>query len=323
MKDRPTNKYDFDVFVSHAPEDNEGDSQGWVTKFIHDLENGLSTRVAYAPKIFWDQRRRSVGDSDPERNLPFLRKSALFLPILSPAWKVSQPCMSEFWEFFATTATNRIIKILKSDIRYGPLDFNMEFRFFPEGESDDTWEAEYERRINALGGEVRLLLDSLYKGSPANTQSEGEMEVFLCHSSNDKPAVRALCQKLKEEGFAPWLDEKQLLPGQKWEREISNAIGRAGAIIVCLSSGSVNKEGFLQREIRLVIDRAAEIPEEQIFLIPGRLEECVVPSPLKRFQWVDLFDPSGFPRLVQALRVRATVLEERRSQTSSIDENLS
>jgi hypothetical protein len=36
------------------------------------------------------------------------------------------------------------------------------------------------------------------------------LRVFLCHSSNDKPAVRELYQKLRAEAWIqPWLDEEE------------------------------------------------------------------------------------------------------------------
>ena len=42
------------------------------------------------------------------------------------------------------------------------------------------------------------------------------LRVFLCHSSNDKPAVRELYQKLRAEAWIqPWLDEEELYPGQR------------------------------------------------------------------------------------------------------------
>jgi hypothetical protein len=53
--------------------------------------------------------------------------------------------------------------------------------------------------------------------------SSRKLKVFLCHSAGDQPAVRALYQKLQADGFAPWLDEEDLLPGQKWEQEIPKA----------------------------------------------------------------------------------------------------
>lgn len=35
------------------------------------------------------------------------------------------------------------------------------------------------------------------------------LRIFLCHAHEDKEAVRHLYQRLKAEGFAPWLDEEQ------------------------------------------------------------------------------------------------------------------
>jgi len=51
------------------------------------------------------------------------------------------------------------------------------------------------------------------------------LQVFLCHSSGDKPIVRELYQKLATEGWIdPWLDEEKLFPGQDWDIEIEKAM---------------------------------------------------------------------------------------------------
>jgi hypothetical protein len=44
--------------------------------------------------------------------------------------------------------------------------------------------------------------------------SPRQLRVFLCHSSGDKPKVRDLYRRLQQDGFAPWLDEEDLVPGQ-------------------------------------------------------------------------------------------------------------
>jgi hypothetical protein len=139
--------------------------------------------------------------------------------------------------------------------------------------------------------------------------SSRQCRVFLCHSSGDKPAVRELYRQLREEGFDPWLDEKNILPGKDWEDEIVTAVQSADLVIVCLSKGSVAKTGFIQREIRMVLDLAEEQPEGKIFLIPARLEECDVPRRLARRQWVDLFDRDGYNRLLSAMWTAAESLD--------------
>ena len=127
---------------------------------------------------------------------------------------------------------------------------------------------------------------------------------FLCHASADKPAVRALHAKLRADGFHPWLDEEDILPGQDWEHEISAAVRDSAVVLVCLSLQSTTKEGFVQKEIKYALDVADEKPEGTIFIIPVRLEDCDVPSRLKRWHWVNLFEEKGYTRLLAALRLR-------------------
>jgi len=136
------------------------------------------------------------------------------------------------------------------------------------------------------------------------------MSIFLCHSSNDKAAVRQLYQMLLRGGFDVWLDEEMILPGQDWEREITHAVRHADTIIICLSHGSITKSGYYQKEIKLALDVADEKPDGAIFLIPARLEECDVPDRLARFQWVDLYKPPEYSKLIKALRSAEAKKEE-------------
>jgi hypothetical protein len=128
-----------------------------------------------------------------------------------------------------------------------------------------------------------------------------KLKVFLCHSSQDKSNVRKLYKRLQSAGFDPWLDEEKLLPGQDWQIEISNAVRSSDAVLVLLSQNSITKSGYVQREIKIALDLAEEQPEGRVFLIPIRLEECVVPNRLTQFQWVDLFDDRGYERLLKSL----------------------
>ena len=116
--------------------------------------------------------------------------------------------------------------------------------------------------------------------------------------------------KLKDDGFTPWLDEEDILPGQDWESEIRRAVRASHVVVVCLSESSLTKEGYVQKEIRLALDEAERKPPDTIFLIPARLEPCEVPDRLKGWQWVDLFDAHGYQRLVTALRKRKAQLAD-------------
>jgi hypothetical protein len=135
------------------------------------------------------------------------------------------------------------------------------------------------------------------------------LKVFLCHASEDKPAVRELYNKLVAQGIDAWIDEEKLLPGQDWKFEVPGALQNADAVIICLSSISINKEGYVQKEIKFALDQADEKPEGIIFIIPVRLEKCEVPGRLEKWQWVDLFEKAGYDRQI-ACRAKFTNLGE-------------
>jgi uncharacterized membrane protein len=135
------------------------------------------------------------------------------------------------------------------------------------------------------------------------------VRVFLCHSSGDKEVVRELYRRLKADGFVPWLDEKDLLPGQDWEREITRAVQKSDVVVVCLSVASTNKKGFVNKEIKFALDVADLQPEGPIYLIPLRLDSCVVPQRLVRWHWVNFFEEDGYYNLVRSLNVSADAQE--------------
>ena len=138
---------------------------------------------------------------------------------------------------------------------------------------------------------------------------ERKFRVFLCHASQDKTIVRELYKRLLHEGWIdPWLDEEKLLPGQDWDLEIEREVEAAEVVIVFLSNDSVTKEGYVQRELKFVLDIALEKPDGTIFVIPLRLEDCQVPRRLKSWHYVDCFPVDrreiSYRRILQALNIR-------------------
>lgn len=133
------------------------------------------------------------------------------------------------------------------------------------------------------------------------TDAESPLRVFLCHSHGDKRTVRKLYTRLAEDGFLPWLDEEDLLPGHDWESEIRKAVRKSDVVLSCLSPSSITKQGFVQKEIRMALDAADEKPDGAVYIIPVLLKPCSVPDRLQKWQWIDLFKPVGYERLVASL----------------------
>jgi len=136
-----------------------------------------------------------------------------------------------------------------------------------------------------------------------------KLRVFLCHASQDKSVVRDLNKRLLAENWIdPWLDEDRLLPGQDWNMEIEKAVESSDAVLVCVSSTSVAKEGYVQKELRQVLDIALEKLDGAIFIIPIRLDDCELPRKLKDRQALDYFplanQASAFDKLKESLEIR-------------------
>ncbi|MDB9418119.1 SUMF1/EgtB/PvdO family nonheme iron enzyme [Microcystis aeruginosa] len=138
---------------------------------------------------------------------------------------------------------------------------------------------------------------------------KSEMQIFLAHASEDKPAVLALHERLKQAGYKPWLDKKDLIPGQIWRDEIPKAIKASQIFLACLSGKSANKQGYIQRELRIALDILGEMPPGTIFFIPMRLEECEIPDlrsaevglKLRDIHRLDYWKEDGFEQLERAI----------------------
>ncbi|MDJ0581766.1 AAA-like domain-containing protein [Crocosphaera sp.] len=136
-------------------------------------------------------------------------------------------------------------------------------------------------------------------------------QIFIAHASEDKPLVRELYSKLVQAGYKPWLDEEELLPGQNWTEEIPKALKNSDLFIACLSSTSISKRGYIQREFKMAMEMLAELPagEGEIYIIPLKLDDCKIPEliqsdyglKLKNLQWLDYWKPNSFEKLIKAI----------------------
>ncbi|GMV34476.1 MAG: toll/interleukin-1 receptor domain-containing protein [Chloroflexi bacterium CFX1] len=137
------------------------------------------------------------------------------------------------------------------------------------------------------------------------------LKIFLSYASEDRGKASELHSHLLSLGAAPWLDVENLLPGQDWKMEIAKALDEADLVLLCLSNHSISREGYVQKEMRLALDRALEIPPGEIFLIPARFEPVELPYSLRDYQAVDLFAEDGMKRLVMSLNLRAKRIKAR------------
>lgn len=80
-------------------------------------------------------------------------------------------------------------------------------------------------------------------------------------------------------------------------------------IFVCLSNVSVKGRGFVQKKLKNALDIWDEKLEDNLYLIPVRLEECELPDSLEEFVSVDLFQEAEFARLLQSIHAGSNHLQ--------------
>lgn len=130
-------------------------------------------------------------------------------------------------------------------------------------------------------------------------RAAGQFDVFLCHNSADKPAVKRIGQQLKEAGILPWLDVWELPPGQPWQPLLEQQIGNIRSAAVCFGSAGIGPwqeqemYGFLRE---FVSRRAPVIP----LLLPDAPLTPELPIFLRAMTWVDFRrdDPDPFKELI-------------------------
>jgi hypothetical protein len=123
-------------------------------------------------------------------------------------------------------------------------------------------------------------------------------DVFLCHNSVDKPAVREIALKLVKVGLKPWLDDDQIRPGTTWQAVLGQQIEAIKAAAVFLGDGGLGPwqdqemQSFLNR---FVTRKCAVIP----VILSSTKGTPELPWPLANLHCVDFrTDSQPLQRLI-------------------------
>ena len=133
-------------------------------------------------------------------------------------------------------------------------------------------------------------------------RSTPKANIFLIHAHSDKVIVHKLYQRLIKDGINVWLDAERLQPGQDWQQEIRSALLKCDVVLVCLSRGFDKQHGYRHEELKLALEKANFLLNDEVFIIPVRLEECDMPEALRHLHRVDLFKAGGYKKLIKALQ---------------------
>jgi len=144
-----------------------------------------------------------------------------------------------------------------------------------------------------------------YRNDSVASAALQPLRAFICYAKEDSRHAKKLWSTLSKLGVNAWLDTKTLAPGQDWGLEIRRAIKQSQLVFVCISQDSVAKVGFVQRELRYILDRADEQPPGAQFLIPVLIDTFELPERLERWQAVPLYGRGSKVLLAAAVKGRA------------------
>jgi hypothetical protein len=136
-------------------------------------------------------------------------------------------------------------------------------------------------------------------------RAAGEFDVFLCHNGSDKHNVRKIADQLETSGILPWLDERELPPGQAWQPLLEKQIESIKAAAVFVGAAGVGpwQEQELYGFLREFVSRKSPV-------IPVLLQDAPAEPDLPFFlgglTWVDfrVKDPDPLSRLIWGITGR-------------------
>jgi small GTP-binding protein len=138
-------------------------------------------------------------------------------------------------------------------------------------------------------------------------------DVFLSHNSKDKPAVRALAERLRTDGLRVWFDEWEIQPGDLIGLKIEQGLSQSRVLVLAMSKNAFESEWTtLERHTVMFRDPTNQSRR----FIPLLLEEADIPDMLRQFAYVDWRE--GDEEQYERLRASCGAAEVDRNQLSAI-----
>ena len=126
--------------------------------------------------------------------------------------------------------------------------------------------------------------------------------------------ARCLYNDLKKAEIIPWFDEEDLLPGQKWEAVIKKQIRESDFFLLLISSHSMGKRGFVQKEQKIAWDVVEELPPTEVFVIPVKIDDCEILDDRFSEIHIERLYPSyeeGFEKILKTIKGKTTKKENK------------
>ena len=118
--------------------------------------------------------------------------------------------------------------------------------------------------------------------------SPDNYDVFVSYHSADGEFVTALVADLKSRGVTVWLDREQIRPGDRFIKNLEEALAKVRCVVFVISPGSL-RSAWVQEEFHRTLTLANTAIGERR-LIPILIDDAEPPGFLANRSWVDFRD---------------------------------
>ncbi len=148
-------------------------------------------------------------------------------------------------------------------------------------------------------------------------------KIFLSYAHEDIGMAKKLHSDLKQYGLDVWIDYESLLPGQNWKIMIEKTIKQSQYYLLLLSFHSITKRGFIQKGMKIAYEMLEQCSEDDIYLIPVRLDESSPSLKLSDIHYIDIFPDreyeNGLKKILQVISPGAFDLRSEPKELSQAD----
>lgn len=109
-------------------------------------------------------------------------------------------------------------------------------------------------------------------------------DVFLSHSSKDKPIVRDIAKRLKEDGLRVWLDEWEIRPGDSIPAKIEEGLENSRVLVLFMSKHSFGSDWA---QLESTTFRFRDPLNKERRFIPLLLDDTPIKGSISQFLYID------------------------------------
>jgi hypothetical protein len=132
-------------------------------------------------------------------------------------------------------------------------------------------------------------------------QIRRKRRVFIIYSHEDYQVAAHLVEMLRENGFDPWFDQNEIVPGQRVEEAVTKGLSQSAIAILLVSKNIENASNAVSFQLAIALSSLRGKNELYSPVIPVLLDDQPPPEELRGIRSCRLEDDKDFDFLVRGL----------------------